>query len=111
MKRRLQIQLVIGLLGLSALTATFAGCSSFRQNQYNADRRLAGQVQTALNSDPLYKYPNVSVTSMRGDVQLSGFINSDAQRSEALRRAQSVPGVLMVTDNMTMNTNAPVVPQ
>ncbi len=111
MKRRLKLQLMVGVLGIATLTASIVGCSAFHETQYGADRHLQTKVQDALANDPLYKYPNVTVTSMRGQVQLSGFINSESQRTEAIRAASSVRGVLGVTDNMIQNTNAPVVPE
>jgi osmotically-inducible protein OsmY len=111
MKRRIKISLMAGVLSIVVLTASMVGCSVFHETQYGADRHLQNKVQDALTNDPLYKYPNVTVTSMRGQVQLSGFIQSESQRTEAVKTASSVPGVLGVTDNMVQNTNAPVVPE
>lgn len=79
--------------------------------QYGADKHMTGKVEDALKKDPLYKFPNVSVTVYRGEAQLGGVINHEAQRQAAIKDALAVPGVLGVEDNMTVNTNAPVVPE
>lgn len=108
------------LLGPAVLTTTVAlitfvaGCSAFTNmrgnTQYGADKRTTKEVQQALERDPLYKFPNVSVATYRGDVQLGGFVNHQSQREEAVKVASSVPGVLQVHDNMMVNTNPPVTP-
>ena len=113
MKRRLLLPMVC-TTAVVALIASFAGCSSFTNmrgnTQYGADKRTTDQVVDALKKDPLYKYPNVSVNTYRGQVQLGGTINQEKQRANALKDAESVPGVLGVTDNMMVNTNPPVAP-
>jgi hyperosmotically inducible periplasmic protein len=115
MKRRLQIQYIVGSLAITALTVSIFGCASFDNmrgdTQYGADHHLRNQVQDALHHDPTYKYPEVTVTCERGQIQLSGYINTEDQRHYAMKDASAVPGVLGVTDNMIMTTNAPVVPE
>lgn len=79
--------------------------------QYGADKHLANQVQDALKKDPLYKFPDVSVTVYRDKVQLGGVVNVPEQRRAAIKDASGVPGVLSVEDNMMVTTNPPVVPE
>jgi osmotically-inducible protein OsmY len=97
------------------LIACIAGCSAFTNmrgnTQYGADKRMASQVEDALKKDPLYKYPNVSVNVYRGEAQLGGIINQEKQRERAIKDAMMVPGILGVQDNMTVNTNPPVMPE
>lgn len=105
----------MGVAALAVLALVSAGCSTFENlrgnNQYGADQHLKDNVQDALKKDPLYKFPDVSVTAYRGDVQLGGVIALNAQRQEAMKDASNVPGVLNVRDNMMLNTNQPVVPE
>ena len=112
MKRRL-LQRLAGA-ATAALIVVYAGCSTFQNirgnNQYGADKNLSKRVEGQLKKDPLYKFQNISVSSYRGEVQLSGVINSDHQRASAIRDAESVQGVLGVKDTMVLNTNAPVMP-
>ena len=88
-----------------------AGWTNMRGNtQYGADQRMAKEAQAALERDALYKFPNVDVYCFRGQVQLGGVINHEAQREAAIRDASTVPGILGVKDNMMLNTNPPVAP-
>ena len=112
MKRR-SLERLAGAAG-AALIVVYAGCSSVSNmrgnNQQGADKNLSKKVQHALENDPAYKFPNVSVSAYRGDVQLAGVVNTPAEREAALNDARATPGVLGVQDKMTMNTNAPVAP-
>ncbi len=113
MKRKLLLPMVLTTTTV-ALIAAIAGCSGFTNmrgnTQYGADQRMSKEVADTLKKDPLYKFPNVSVNTYRGQVQLSGYINHPDQRDAAVRDASSVPGVLNVQDNIMVNTNPPVVP-
>ena len=116
MKRKLLQPMVLTTTTVAsiALIAAIAGCSGFtnmRGNaQYGADKRMSDEVVDALKKDPLYKFPNVSVNTYRGQVQLSGYINHPDQREAAVKDAAAVPGVLNVEDNIMVNTNPPVLP-
>lgn len=115
MKTRTLLLPVIETAAAVALITYVAGCAGFTNlrgnTQYGADKHLTGKVENELEKDPLYKYPNVSVTVYRGEVQLGGTVNQENQRERAIKDAQAVPGVLKVSDNMIVNTNAPVVPE
>jgi hyperosmotically inducible periplasmic protein len=112
MKRRLLLPAVLATTTVALIA--FAGCSGFTNmrgnTQYGADQRMSQEVVDALKKDPLYKFPNVSVNTYRGQVQLSGYINHADQREAAVRDASGVPGVLNVQDNIMVNTNPPVLP-
>ena len=66
------------------------------------DKTLSAQVTEALHADPDYKFPNVQVTSLKGTIQLSGFVNSRDQRSKAGETAGKVPGAKKVINNITV---------
>lgn len=97
-----------------ALIVVFAGCSTFTNmrgnTQQGADRRLQGQVQSALKADPTYKFPNVSVSVFRSDVQLGGVVQSENQKNEAVRIAKGVPGVLGVSNHIMITKTPPAGP-
>jgi hyperosmotically inducible periplasmic protein len=113
MKRRILLPAVLATT-TAVLIALVAGCSGFTNmrgnTQYGADERMSKEVVDALKKDPLYKFPNVSVNTYRGQVQLSGYINHADQREAAVKDASGVPGVLNVQDNIMVNTNPPVLP-
>lgn len=115
MKRSLLLEPLAGAAAAAAMMAVFAGCAGFDNmrgdTQYGADEHMKNQVTDALKKDPLYKFPDVSVSVYRDNVQLDGVINVPAQRQAAVKDASSVPGVLKVEDNMMLTTNPPVVPE
>jgi hyperosmotically inducible protein len=65
------------------------------------DTSLTKRVKNALAGDD-YKYPEVSVITMNGTVQLSGFVNQEAQKDKAETLAKAVPGVKEVVNKITV---------
>ena len=62
------------------LVCGVTGCSTgnrYKQStgEYIDDRGLTSHVKTALAEDHQYKYDDVNVTTFKGVVQLSGFVN------------------------------------
>jgi hyperosmotically inducible protein len=66
------------------------------------DKTLTANVQSALNQNPDYKFAGVTVDTMNGTVQLSGFVNTADQKSKAVVVAKGVQGVKDVEDKMTV---------
>jgi hyperosmotically inducible protein len=101
------------LLCLGLSTATFAalsGCSRQESQspstdrtagQYVDDKTLTANVKAALSGNPDYKFSDVTVDTMNGTVQLSGFVNTEDQKTKAMDIAKGVQGVKDVQDKMT----------
>lgn len=94
-------------LGLStAAMATFSGCAGNKYDrstgQYVDDKSLTVRVHDALSDNPDYKFDGVNVDSFRGTVQLSGFVNTSDQKSQAADIAKNVQGVNDVVNNITV---------
>ena len=51
--------------------------------EYIDDKSLTARVDSALRDNPDYKFDEVSVTSYKGTVQLSGFVNTSDQKTRA----------------------------
>src|SRR5580700_9802812 len=51
-----------------------------------------GLSTAALTQNPDYKFTDVTVDTMNGTVQLSGFVNTSDQRSKAVEIAKGVQG-------------------
>jgi hyperosmotically inducible periplasmic protein len=66
----------------------------------NDDASLAARVKIALASDPGLRPLPVSVATYRGVVQLSGYVDTDAQLQQAIAVARSVPGVQSVNNDL-----------
>jgi len=81
------------------------GCAGDRYHEstgeYVDDTSLTGRVKDALGHDD-YKYPDVKVTTFKGTVQLSGFVNDSSEKDRAAKIAQGVQGVRQVDNNITI---------
>ena len=64
------------------------------------DRRMAERVREALAAGADYKYDRVKVVTFTGIVQLTGFVNTSAQRIKAGEVALKVAGVKIVENNL-----------
>lgn len=92
-----------GRLQLAPMTVT--GAVSASPNQ-----QLADAVAETLNHSPLLKQFRVNISAQDGQVHLSGIVQTQAQRIEVLRLAQSVAGVANVRDQLHVVTPGDVVP-
>lgn len=66
------------------------------------DQKLAEQVTTAFVNSPAFKFPDVQVASYKGKIQLSGFVQSDDQKSAAETMAKGIPGVVEVENGISL---------
>jgi hyperosmotically inducible periplasmic protein len=91
---------VAGMVGLVGCTA------GDRYNQSTGehidDAATTGRVKSALGNDSMFKYPDVSVTTFKGTVQLSGFVDKREQKSRAETLAKNEPGVKDVVNNISV---------
>ena len=96
------------ITGLSALLIMvgLTGCASDRHNQSMDHRidnnRTAERVREALAAGADYKYHGVNVIASNGVVQLSGFVNTSARRTNAGEVTSKVEGVKGVENNLTV---------
>ncbi len=105
MKRRFLV--VRWLVIISSISFLPIGCTTDQRGgrtagQYMDDKSLSGRVKAALNESPDYKFTDVHVESMRGSVQLSGFVGTSAQKSTAGEIAKSVRGVQNVDNKISV---------
>ena len=66
------------------------------------DSVVTTKVKSALLGDSSLKSLDIAVVTNMGNVQLSGFVDNDAQRTRAAQVAKNVEGVVMVTDEMNI---------
>ena len=101
--KALGLVLCLGTLPLVILTS---GCAGDRYHQSTGeaidDQGTSMRVRSALGDDTQYKYEDVSVKTFKGTVQLSGFVNTSAQKSRAADLAKGVEGVKDVANNITV---------
>ena len=107
MKTSLSLPKFISLLSLAgalALGALSGGCAatptSDSTGQYVDDSVVTTKVKTALMNDAVVKSFAISVETVKGVVQLSGFVDTSDQKSAAGKDASVVPGVKDVKNNL-----------
>ena len=97
---------VVLCLGMLPLLPTITGCAGDRTHQSTGeaidDHGISMRVKDALSNDAEYKYEGVNVVTFKGDVQLSGFVDTHAQKSRADTIAKGVEGVKDVENNITV---------
>jgi hyperosmotically inducible periplasmic protein len=99
-------QLVLALsLGIAVAATGLTGCQSSDHRgagTYVDDRMVSSKVKGALDNAPVYKYPNVDVSSFNGTVQLNGFVLTTDQKVQAGAIASQVEGVKQIVNNLTI---------
>ena len=106
MKTKITSLCVALCLGLPVVVTSFVGCAGDRYErstgEYIDDKALTMRVKGALGDNAEYKFDGVNVTSFRGTVQLSGFVNTSTQKAEAAKIAKNVQGVREVENNISI---------
>jgi hyperosmotically inducible protein len=103
MKSVLTLRRLVGLLALTGALG-LGGCAATQTHdstgQYVDDTGITAKVKTALLKDDLVKSFEIKVETMKGVVQLSGFVDNATQKAAAGADASSVPGVSNVSNNL-----------
>ncbi len=101
MTRRLRIP---GLLVSIALVAAFVGCAGTQtresSGQYVDDSVITTKVKAAIFNEGSLKSLQINVETYKGEVQLSGFVDSAASVAKAGEVARGVQGVVSVKNNL-----------
>jgi osmotically-inducible protein OsmY len=86
--------------------ATITGCASTPRSEgtaeYVDDTVITTKVKAAIVADPSLKATEINVETFKGRVQLSGFVNSQADIARAVEVARSVKGVKSVANDMRL---------
>ena len=99
--------LLLTSLGLLPAAMT-TGCAVTRHQEtageYGSDAKTTAKIKTALYKDPVVKGTEVKVSTMRGVVQLSGWVDSEQARDRAGQIARSTAGVVDVHNDLLLPT-------
>ncbi|MFO7551920.1 MAG: BON domain-containing protein [Haliea sp.] len=91
---------------LAAMLALLVGCASTDDQagtgEYIDDTVITTKVKAAIFNDPDLKSMEINVETFKGVVQLSGFVNSQADINQAVRLAREVKGVKSVNNDMKL---------
>ena len=82
------------------------GCASTSKQEgtgeYVDDTVVTTKVKAAMFNEPSLKSSEINVETFKGKVQLSGFVNSQADINRAMELARSVKGVSSVSNDMKL---------
>lgn len=82
------------------------GCASSPKQagtgEYFDDTVITTKVKAAILHEPTLSSAEINVETFKGEVQLSGFVNSRADISKAIEVARAVNGVRVVKNDMRL---------
>ena len=91
-------------LVLTLLTAV--GCASTQKQEgtgeYIDDSVITSKIKAAILNEPGLSSAEINVETFKGEVQLSGYVNSIADITRAVEVAQGVKGVNSVKNDMRL---------
>ncbi|MBU2642251.1 MAG: BON domain-containing protein [Thiobacillus sp.] len=91
---------------LAITLVSVVGCaSSSKQSgtgEYVDDAVITTKVKAAVFNEPTLKSAEINVETFKGVVQMSGFVNSQADINKAVSLARSVDGVVSVKNDMRL---------
>lgn len=112
----LNLKKIILVGGMSAMFA-LTGCEMMNHSSGERtagraldDKTITATVQHDLDREPVYKFSGVDVKTFDGVVQLSGFVDTDAQKQRAGEIAHQAEGVTQVVNNITLKPNGNLQP-
>jgi osmotically-inducible protein OsmY len=105
-------KIITCLMLTSALTAVpivfNTGCAVTQHREsagnYAKDKEIIAKIKAKMYKDPVVKGTQVEVQCLNGEVQLSGFVDSEDAKQRAAEIAQSTTGVVGVHNNLLLPT-------
>jgi osmotically-inducible protein OsmY len=95
---------ILSFLVCITLVTSFLGCASTptreSSGQYVDDSAITTKVKAAIFDDPLLKVLQINVETFKGEVQLSGFVDSAQNVRRAGEVARSVKDVKSVKNDL-----------
>jgi osmotically-inducible protein OsmY len=96
--------LAIRLLTALALTAPVVGCDVFQGKQnvteYADDSSITNTIRARFVEDSIVHVGEIGVSTLNGNVRLTGQVNSDRERQRAVQIAYGVKGVRSVANEI-----------
>lgn len=95
---------IFRLLACFLLIASFTGCAATQKHEstgeYVDNTSITTKVKTAIFNEESLKTMQISVKTFKGEVQLSGFVDSAQMVKKAGELARSVDGVVSVKNDL-----------
>lgn len=101
-----QLNKYLSAFFLSLMLMSFLGCASTAKQEgtgeYVDDTVITTKVKAAIFNEPTLKSAEINVETFKGVVQLSGFVNSQADIDKAVSVSRAVKGVTSVKNDMRL---------
>jgi osmotically-inducible protein OsmY len=99
-----QVSKYLSAVFLAVTLVSVVGCASTSKQEgtgeYMDDSVITTKVKTAIFNEATLKSAEINVETFKGVVQLSGFVNSQADINKAVEVARGVSGVKSVKNDM-----------
>ncbi|HWR76543.1 MAG TPA: BON domain-containing protein [Thiobacillus sp.] len=99
-----QLSKSLSALFLAVTLVSVVGCASTSKQEgtgeYVDDAVITTKVKAAIFNESTLKSSEINVETFKGVVQMSGFVNSQADINKAVELARSVKGVASVKNDM-----------
>lgn len=102
MRSRFQFLQVLGMAFLVGLVGCASTAKQESTGEFIDDSAITAKVKAALLNDPSVKSSEISVETFKGQVQLSGFVSSQAAIDKAIQITRRVGGVVSVKNDMRL---------
>ena len=90
----------------AAVTLFSAGCAVVRQQEtvgaYVDDTTITTQIKSRMAANPAVSALAISVETLKGEVQLSGFAKTSGERAQAESIAREINGVKRVRNDIVV---------
>jgi hyperosmotically inducible protein len=101
-----QLGKYLSALFLAITLVSVVGCASTSKQagtgEYIDDSVITTKVKAAIFNEPTLKATEINVETFKGEVQLSGFVSSQASMNKAVEVTRSVKGVKSVKNDMRL---------
>lgn len=98
--------LPIRVLTALVLAVPVTACEVFEGKQsvtvYADDSTISNSIRARFIEDPMVHFGDVGVTTMNGNVRLTGRVNSERERQRAVQIARGVKGVRGVDNDIVV---------
>ena len=102
----MQLNKYLSAVFLAATLLTAVGCASTSKQEgtgeYVDDVLITSKVKAAILGESTLKSAEINVETFKGIVQLSGFVNSQADINKAVEITRGVKGVKSVKNDMRL---------
>jgi osmotically-inducible protein OsmY len=96
------VRLLKALFLIGLLAGPVAACSGETAGEYVDDSVISNTVRAKLIDDKDLNIFQIDVTTLKGEVQISGFVDSQADKDRATAVARTVEGVKRIHNNLVV---------